>query len=201
MMSAVSQLAVALPDPTRVRRRGRLRVLGLVLVLLAVALAAWWLLRPQPPTLLGRRTSISFTADPRPVSEAAAFGALAFPDPGDREEVLTFHRAPAVHLATNSAAATARVAVCVPAAGETPAQTGYARELGTWCRQVRYVGDGTRVRWGGSGPAATQEYLVVVVTPTRPGRATVDRVPYDYERSSGASGIDVGTLRYTVRAR
>jgi hypothetical protein len=121
------------------------------------------------------------------------------PGPGS-DEVLTFNRVPTVRFRTNTAAATARVAVCVTAPGEAPFLAGRLSDLDTACREVRYVKDGTHLRWGDTGDNSPLESLILVVTPSKPGVATVDRVTYDYERESGESGPDVGTVEYTIRA-
>lgn len=179
--------------------RRRHVVAACVVVLLAVGVVTWWALRqPAAPTLLGDRTAVGFDADPRPVDVSAGFAGLAFPSAGD-DEVVTFKGVPEVHFRTNTAAATARVGVCVRGPGDGTFGTGRASDLGTACREVRYVKDGTRLRWIYSGDDP-QEYLILVVTPSKPGVATVDRVTYDYERESGESGLDTGDLEYTVRA-
>ncbi|WP_395693251.1 hypothetical protein [Nocardioides sp.] len=180
--------------------RRRQIIAASVVLLVAAGIVTWWALRPPTaPTVLGERTVVGFDADPRPVKAAAGFAGLALPRAED-DEVLTFRGAPKVHFRTNTAAATARVAVCVLGAGQDTFIAGYARDLGTACREVRYVEDGTHVRWGGSGDDPL-EYLILVVTPSRAGVATVDRVTYDYERESGERGLDVAdSVDYTIRA-
>lgn len=187
-------------EPVRGQRRPL--VIGLVVVvLLAAGTASWWAQRPGSPTVLGDRTAVGFKADPRPLARSAGFAALALPGPGSREEVLTFHGAPSVDFTKNTAAATARVAVCVRASSQSLFGVGSVRDLDTACSEVRYVEDGTRLHWAESTDSdQMREYLIVVVTPTKQGVVTVDRVTYDYEGESGESGTDVGTLRYTIRA-
>ena len=89
--------------------------------------------------------------------------------------------------------------MCVPAAGADIFGTGYASDLDTACRELRYVKDGTHLRWIDHG-GDPLEYLILVVTPSKPGVATIDRVTYDYELESGGSGLDTGSLEYTIRA-
>lgn len=179
--------------------RRRQAIPAFVVLLLAAGGVTWWALRPSTaPTVLGDRTAVGFVADPRPVTMAAGFAGIAFPAAGD-DEVLTFKGVPKIHFRTNTAAATARVEVCVAAAGQGSYGVGYASDLGTACREVRYVKDGTHLRWIDSGEDP-KEYLILVVTPSKPGVATVDRVTYDYERESGERGLDVGSLAYTIRA-
>jgi hypothetical protein len=197
----MSESATATRDDNEQIRRHRLRrpaVIALVGLLVVAIVGTWWALRPGSPTLLGDHTAVGFKANPRPVRDAAGFAGIAIPGPGSRDEVLTFHGTPVIRFSKNTAAATARVAVCVRAA-RYPTGTGPATGLGTACSEVRYVEDGTRMHWV-EGEGRLDEYLIVVVTPTRPGVATIDRVTYDYERPSGESGTDVGTLAYTVRA-
>lgn len=192
-------VSAAREDVKTVTRRRVPLVLGVVGLLIAAAVGAWWTLRPGPPTLLGNRTALGVDSAPRPLRNAAGFAGIALPDPGSRDEVLTFHRSPSIHFSTNTAAATARVGVCVRADGQSPVGVGYLTDLSQACSKVRYVQAGTRLNWR-DGSGAPSEYLIVVVNPTHGGVATVDRVTYDYQRASGESGTDVGRLKYTVRA-
>ena len=161
-----------------------------------VALGTAWVHRS--PSLLGARTGINFVSDTRPV-QFGGFAGIALPDPESHDEQLTFHDTPSVHFSRNTAAATARIAVCVNA-DSVPTLAGYLTNLDLACSQVRYVKNGTRVRWSGRSNNP-REYLILVVTPTRPGVATVDRVTYDYEQESGRSGVDESpTFAYTIKA-
>jgi hypothetical protein len=179
--------------------RRRLVIAAVLVLLFATAVVTWRAARePTAPTVLGRRTAVDFDSDPRPVQSAAGFAGIALPGAGD-DEVLRFNGVPTVHFRRNTAAATARVGLCVPAAGDAAVGTGYASDLGTACRELRWVTDGTDLRWvDHSGDR--QEYLILLVIPTKPGVATVDRVTYEYQRESGERGLDVGSLDYTVRA-
>ena len=134
------------------------------------------------------------------MNAAADFVIIANPesDPG-ADEILTFKGVPSIHFRTNTASATARVAICVGNPGERPALVAPLSDMGAWCREVRDIEDGTRLRWI-EDAGDSREHLILVVSPSKPGVATVDRVTYDYERKSGQSGVDVGTLAYTIRA-
>lgn len=168
---------------------------GLV-VLLVAAVVVWVMPRLGSPTVLGDDSGLGFEAAPRPVSQAAGFAGLAIPGSEVEDEALTFRGVPSVRFETNTAAANARVAVCVRADNENPVGYAYLRDLDESCAQLRDVEEGTRLRWD----ADVREYLILMITPTRPGIARVDQVAYDYRIEGGPSGTDVATLECTIRA-
>jgi hypothetical protein len=186
------------------RRRSYLLIGFVALALLAVAgIGIWRESRAEAaPTLLGTGTAVGVDQYPLPLRRAAGIAGLTYPDSDTKNEVLLFHHSPLIHFSTNTSAAIARVAVCVRARGQGPILANLARQLDTLCSEVRYIKKGTRVHWEPCchGILDPREYLIIVLTPTKPGVATVDRVTYDYERESGESGTDVGTVGYTIRA-
>lgn len=167
----------------------------MVLLLLVAVAAGWWVTRPGAPTLLGDRTVVGFVAAPAPVDRAAGFAGLALPDLQSQEdELITFRDVPAVSFSRNSAMAAARVAICVR--DGLPYISGSLSDLDEACSQVRDVQAGTTLLW----TSELEEYLVLIVTPTRPGVAALDTVTYDYERTTGESGRDTASAQYTLRA-
>ncbi|WP_157210211.1 hypothetical protein [Nocardioides aequoreus] len=160
------------------------------------AVAVWAAPRLGSPTLLGEDSGLGFEAAPRPVSQAAGFAGLAIPGSEVKDEALTFRGVPSVRFETNTAAASARVAVCVRADNQVPVGSAYLRDLDESCAQVRDVEEGTRLRWD----ADVREDLILIIIPTRPGVARVDQVTYDYRIEGGPGGTDVGAVEYTIRA-
>jgi hypothetical protein len=184
--------------------RRRLLLIGLVALalLVAAAIGTWQVRQVSAPTLLGARTGATGEVVPNPLSRSATFATIASPYRDTSDETLIFHRAPLVHFHTNTAAATARVAVCLRAPNAAPFLAARTSDLHIACSKVRYIKKGTRMHWEQccSRGADPREYLIIVLTPSRPGVATVDRVTYDYERESGESGVDIGTLEFTISA-
>lgn len=167
----------------------------MVLLLLVAAAGGWWVTRPGAPTLLGDRTVVGFVAAPAPLERAAGFAGLALPDfRVEDDEIVTFRDVPRVSFARNSAMAAARVAICVRD-GE-PYISGLLRDLEEACSQVRDIQAGTTLHW----TPRMEEYLILIVTPTRPGVAALDTVTYDYERTNGEKGRDTASALYTLRA-
>ena len=165
------------PSPATDRadsRRPRLRALAaaaLVLALLA-ALAVgyrWW----SHPDLLEDRGDAMGMA-PAPVAQAARAAAVPFPDV-DAEDptTITFRGASAV-LDRDSARAEVSFFLCTWIQAE--GVIGYVGgDLSTYCSDVRPITEGTELSY-----PSPSEYVVVLVTPTRPGTTHLTRVDLDY---------------------
>lgn len=155
-------------------------VLGVAAVAVLILLGwggSWW----THPTLLRDTSPLgNIKTSPKPVQRATLHAAVAAPPVhGKHSETITFAAAEA-HFATNSAHARASFSVCVhrPGASVIGAVDG---SLSQYCRQVRPIEAGTKIRWSAGYPPS--EYVVVTITPTTPGTARVDAVTFDYTRS------------------
>lgn len=112
--------------------------------------------------------------DPTPVAQAARSAAVTFPDSEvDDRTTITFHRASAV-LGKNSAQAEVSFYICREI--EAEGVIGFVGDdLTTYCSDVRPITGGTEFTY--PNPS---EYVVVVVTPTRPGTTHLTRVDLNY---------------------
>jgi hypothetical protein len=176
--------------------RGRRRIVA-TLALAAVALSLpagyrWW---SHPDLIEDRGDGMSM--DPAPVTRAARSAAVTFPDSEAHDPTtITFHGASA-HLIRDSAQAEVSFYICRE--NEAEGVIGYVGDdLATYCSDLRPITDGTDFAY--PNPA---EYVVVVVTPTRPGTTHLTRVDLDY--ALGASrlfrrGTDSVRVDMTIHA-
>jgi hypothetical protein len=160
------------------RRRGRTRavVVGVVVVLVVVGAAG--LDRWRHPTAFGGLGD-GFVADPRPVAQAGLATTVIFPvTRGEDVETVALRDVSAV-FSTNTAEATATFSVCHMSPGENP--IGVVDEADDYCARVEPFTPGMELR---RDETHTSDYLVVTVTPTRPGVAQLERVEVDYRRAA-----------------
>jgi len=158
----------------------RRRVAGLAGLVLLVALGGWgyhWWTNPH--LLEGRAGAGSFEYDPRPLASGPSYQAVTYPDVGgDRDETIVLKSVTA-HFTTNSARATVAFWICTTS-GDLIGLAHGENTLGESCERVRPVKDGTKLHLGAGEPI---EYVVMALTPTRPGTVEVDAVTFDYKRS------------------
>ena len=168
---------------------------GVVTLLVVWGLALglrWW----THPDLLPDHGD-GMNADPHPVADAALAAAVTFPDAGGSPTTLTFHDARAV-LDDDSARSRPTFVICRSRSRDTI--IGYVGgDLSAYCSSVRPLVDGTQLSY-----PSPDEYVVVVVTPTRRGTTHLARVDLDY--SLGASrlfrhGTDSVAMDVRVSAR
>lgn len=128
----------------------------------------WWWSHPTLfPDLSG-----SEWLDPQPVARSTISSSVTFP-PQSGGEVVTVNSATA-HFSENSAQARATFVLCRGLIG------GWGADLSKVCSTIhrlpatlRYLPD-------------DKDSVVMLITPTRPGRAVVDSVTLNYERGGGA---------------
>ncbi|MBB6628150.1 hypothetical protein H5V45_12545 [Nocardioides sp. KIGAM211] len=188
------------PDVAGARSPRRRLVTMLVPMLLVAAVAPgvvgfrWW----THPDLFADQGS-SLRAAPAPLGRSTLSAAVTFPRRGE-SGTITFRSATA-HLAEDTAAADVSLAVCHRDAGQDPVG-GVRGEPGPACRELTPIVDGTRMTVGG-GPERG-DYVVAVITPTRPGTSRLTRVDLDYTLGRAGwwrHGTDTVRLDLTVRAR
>lgn len=154
---------------------------GITAAVVAFVVAAaigvrWW----THPTVFGD-VGDSISVGPLPVSEASLSTALTFPKVGGEPETVTISGAKAF-FSENTAKATATFAICDRGPGEDP--IGAVRDPGSCCQNVVPLIAGATFRYD---PAPDSDYLIVTITPTRGGVATLALVELAYER--GASHL------------
>jgi hypothetical protein len=180
----------------------RLAVVALAVVLVAGLLAAgrWWLTPDVFPDAGG-----TITVHPRDVPQAAmAVGVTApYTDEQAERTEITFTDSAAVDLSTNTAEATAEVAVCRATPGTGPIGVVASSDVGEYCDEVEPVADGVRMaqdQWD----ATEGDYLIVTVVPTQPGEALLTEVSLRYRTDRSQfyrRGTDTIGLDVTVSAR
>ena len=143
-----------------------------VLVLVTAGLGLRWWTHPTVFVDLGD----SFSAEPRPVAEAALSSAVIFPNIDDEEETITIKGVEAV-FANNSAEAAATFWICHLSAGETP--IGSVHDPGEYCRDIVPASAGASFHYDRYPDG---DYLFVTITPTRAGVARLARVEVTYAR-------------------
>ena len=173
----------------------------LVLVVAAALVAAsWWWTHPR----VFDDFNGSSIVHPRPLAQSAESMAVTFPATGDEETADLRLLGAEVHYAVDTAAAEATFSVCHLSPGEEPLGTG---DLDENCRDHEPLRDGADfrlARWLPRELGARGDYLVLTVTPTKPGRVRVDRVDVSYalgadhlwRRGTERLGMDV-----TITAR
>lgn len=195
------------PSP-KTRRRSAIRVALVILAVIAAAVV-WLSTRDHsdPPQVLGPRVGgFSFVADPVPVSSSTMqFGIMAPYVGKEDSETLTFRSATA-HFRRNSANATATISVCRPRGSSNGGLGGggavQESTLKKYCQKAHPVVSGTKLRWGTT--SSRGEFLVLTVSPTRPGVADVDSFTLDYSRDQahgGQSGVEIlSGQKFVVKA-
>lgn len=165
----------------RALNRGQVTAAAVVLALLVGLLLAvrWW----TTPELFDDGAG-SWSGTPAPVAEAAVAAAVTRPDiDGQRRTTVTFTDEADVTLSANSARATAQVAVCRARPATDPIGVVPVSDVGEFCEDVVPVTDGTTiVQQQDAGPA---DYLLVMLTPTRPGKMHVTEVTLRYRTDQG----------------
>jgi len=143
--------------------------------------------------------------DPRSVIKAAETVGVTAPRTDDQAERtdLTFTDTAAVELSTNTAEARTEIAVCRAKPGADPIGAVSHSDVGEFCEEVEPVGDGVRMsqsHW----EARERDYVIVTLTPTRPGEVHLTEVSLSY-RTDGSHyfrrGTDTIDLDVRVSAR
>jgi len=168
---------------------------GIVLVGLVTCSFWWW----THPTLLTDRSDLGNAIfPPTPWEQATAQISVAVPAEGD-DETIEF-RAASARFETNTAKASATFAICTP---RKPRDLigAVLGDLDEYCARVRPLRDGTKLHLV---DAPSADYVVMTVTPTRAGTATVDQVTFDYARSKKhlwQHGSSRSAVHFVVRAK
>lgn len=186
----------------RVLPRRRLATVAAVVILAAGLLAAgrWWMTPDLFPD-----SGAGMSVDPRSVTRAAmTVGVTAPYTDGQAERTeLTFTDTAAAELSTNSAEARAEVAVCRAKPGTDLIGVVPLSDVSEFCDEVEPVGDGVRMsqhHW----EASERDYLIVTLTPTRPGKVHLAEVTLSYRTDRShfyRRGTDTIGLDVTVSAR
>jgi hypothetical protein len=180
--------------PSRSRAQVWLRVLVSMLLIVGVVVAGsgvyhWW----TRPTLLGGPYGDQsvVSSDPHTVWSFP----LSKPHPGHADTV-TFRGAPEPVWKINTAGATLTVEICSigssNAPGEIDVNNGPPERF---CNSITPVRDGTTFRY----PSA-HEWLLAEVQASRPGRATLATITYNYKAGThlwSQRGLDTQTFRIT----
>ncbi len=192
------------PDssPRRALPLRRLAAVAVGVILLVGLLAAgrWWMTPDLFPDS-GARMSV----EPRSATRAAMTVGVTAPDTGEQAErtELTFTDAAAVELSTNTAQAKVDVAVCRAKPEADPIGVVRLSDVGQYCDEVEPVGNGVRMS---QGPWADRkrDYVIVTLTPTRPGQVRLTEVSLSYRTDSSQfyrRGTDTIGLDVSVSAR
>lgn len=176
-MTTTEATAAPASPARRATRRRLVTAVVAVLVLAALLVAGQWWTTPD----LFHDSGAGMRLDPQPVAKAAvAFGVTApLTDGESGPTVITFTDSAVVELPTNSAEAIAEVLVCRATRGADPIGAVPVDELDDFCDEVVPVEDGVRMvlsQW----EARDRDYVVVAVTPTRPGRVHLAGVTLSY---------------------
>lgn len=162
---------------------------GAALALVGLVAAAWWWTHPR----VFADGFWNVGQSPRPLAEATGYQGLPGLEAGRRDETVTITGYD-VHYARNDAGARSRLLVCVPRAsyGDSAFGGGDRANLDEACSTLRPVADGTRLRLKKTWPPPA--YLVLEVTPTKPGKVSVDEIELSYRRT-GDHLFQQGTQR------
>ena len=148
-------------------------VLIAVLVFVGFRVHDWW----THPTLFGgtygHGDSSSVATDPETIWSLP----LSKPH-GGHADTVTFRGTPEHRWRVNTAAATLTVEICHIEAGiYGPGQIDFNNgPPERYCSTLKPVRDGTTFRY-----PSPHEYLLAVVQPTNPGRATLETITYNYK--------------------
>ena len=181
-------------------RRITAAVAGAVVVLALLAAGRWW----TSPDLFPD-SGAGMTLDPRPLERAAMTVGVTAPYAQGQAErtVLTFTDTPVVELSRNTAKATVDVAVCRARPGADPIGVVPRGDVGEFCDEVVPVGDGVRMSQG-PWEARERDYVIVTLTPTRPGKVRLAEVSLSYRTDRSQfyrRGTDTISLDLSVFAR
>jgi hypothetical protein len=168
-------------------------VLACLVILAAYHAAQWW----SHPDLFSDHGD-AMSMDPAPVARAARAAAVTFPGQSDHPTTITFRGATVV-FAKDTAHARGELFICRNISGEGPVGYVDAADLRSACSTLRPVVDGTRFTYPDS-----RDYLVVVLTPRRPGatQLTGVRLTYTMDRSHlWRRGTDTVAMSMTIHAR
>lgn len=161
---------------------------GSALIVLGLLAFGWWWTHPT----LFSDLSGEYSADPRPVDQAAVALSVTYP-PMHGGAVVDLRSASA-HFRDDSVAARATFVIC---RGTTPLGL-VDGDLAKWCTSVLDLPATLQYK------PSSDETVVMRVQPTRPGRVVIDSVTLDYRRGAdhlwqqGTQTIQVG-LTLTAR--
>lgn len=147
---------------------------ALLAVVLAVGLAAWrWWTHPQAFTSLGD----SYSANPRPLADAALSTTVIFPKTRGSHEAITIDGLEAT-FSSNTAKADATFWLCHMTDGEDPILAVHDPE--SVCSDIEAFEAPMRFE---HGARPDSDYVFVTITPMRRGVAHLESVDVDYRRS------------------
>lgn len=172
-------------------------LLGLLVIFLGCA--GWWWTHP---TLLADTSPLGSGAfASKPLDQATSHMAVAM---GPRSDETIRLRSVGARFAVNSAQARASFSICEHRPGAIPiGAVGNEEPLSTYCSQVRPLTDGTELRFSANDRGEPEEYILMTITPTAPGRARVDQISFDYARGwqrLGQRGTEIVEQEWVVRA-
>ncbi len=190
----------SLPRNALPLRRLTAAAVGVVLLVGLLAAGRWWMTPDLFPD-----SGAGMSVDPRSVTRAAMTVGVTAPNTGeeaDRTDV-TFTDTAAAELSTNTAEAKVDVAVCKARPGADPIGVVPLSDVGEFCDEVEPVGDGVRMSQG-PWDARERDYVIVTLTPTRPGRVHLAEVSLSYRTDRSQfyrRGTDTIGLDVSVSAR
>lgn len=188
--------------PRRALPLGRLTAAAVGVIVLVGFLAAvrWW----TTPDLFPD-SGAGMSVAPQSVRRAAVAVGVTAPYTGEQAERtdLAFTDKATVELSANTAEATTDIAVCRAKPGADPIGVVSLSDVGEFCDEVEPVRDGVRMsqrHWD----ARERDYVIVTLTPTRPGQVHLAEVSLSY-RTDGSQfyrrGTDKIDLDVSVSAR
>ena len=176
------------------RRLAAVAVVGFLVVGL-LAGGRWWMTPDLFPD-----SGAGMSMDPRSVTQAAMTVGVTAPHTDEQAErtELTFTDTAAADLSTNTAEARAEIAVCRAKPGADPIGVVPLSDVSEFCDRVDPVADGVRMsqtHW----EAHERDYVIVTLTPTRPGQVHLTEVSLSYRtdrshfyrRGTDTIGLDV----------
>ncbi len=163
------------------RRRVVIAILALALALLGVGGKGYWVW--THPTLF-KDLGVITRFGPTPLKNAVVYGAVAYgPEDSKHDETITLHSVIA-HFTTNTAHATATFMICDSNESNSTADSLAAPDSPTkYCRSLRPVTNGMKVRLRFDGPQNKAEYVIMRLKATTAGTAHIDWLAFDYTRS------------------
>jgi hypothetical protein len=176
-------------------RRLAAAVGGVILLVGLLAAGRWWMTPDLFPN-----SGASMSVNPRSVTRAAMTVGVTAPYTGEQTErtELTFTDGAAVELSTNTAEAQVDVAVCRAKPGADPIGVVSLSDVDEFCDEVEPVGDGVGMSQG-HWEARERDYVIITLTPTRPGKVRLAEVSLSYRtdrsqfyrRGTDTIGLDV----------